>query len=205
MSNQLKNLLSTEQYQHLFDHFNDVYPFSPAEYEALFAQFYLRKVKKGEHIFEQGRVPTYGGYILYGAVRYYCVTENGDDITINFLFEGDCVSDCHNALHQSPITYNAVAIEDCTLICLHRNSYEELINSSPAFANFYIVKKELQTREQIDRLVKITGASAQERYAELLNTRPEVLLRVPQRFIASFLGIHSHSLSRLKKEFVPNL
>lgn len=202
MNNELRNLLTPSQYKDLFNHFNDVYPFSQREYEILFSHFYLRQVKKGEHIFEQGKIPTYGGYVLRGAVRYYSITEYGDDISINFIFEGGCVSECHNALQQLPITYNAVAIEDCSLICLHRDAYEELLTTCPAFASFYVIKKELQTREQIDRLVKITGVSAQERYTELMQTRPEVMLRVPQRFIASYLGIHSHSLSRLKKEMV---
>lgn len=184
----------------LYHHFNEFNRFSEEEYALLESCFYTVIIEKGAYLFEAGSVPQYGGYIAKGCVRYFHITDEGVDISLDFLTEGDCASDCSSTLLNIPVSYYAQALETCELVCLNHTHFDFLSDRCPAFLKFYHAKKEMQAREQLQHYISIASKTAQERYLELLEDKPDILLRVPQYHIASYIGVHSRSFSRLKKE-----
>jgi CRP/FNR family transcriptional regulator len=186
----------------LYNHFNETVKFSNEEYAMLEKCFYPLIVRKGDHVFVENTIPQYGAYIQKGCVRYYNISDDGTDHTIEFFTEGGCVSDCSATMHSAPVQYYAEALEDCELVCLNHDHYKFLSQNCYPFLQFYIIKKELQARKQINHFLNVKSKTAPDRYLEILKTRPELLLRVPQHHIASYIGVHSRSLSRLKREIL---
>ena len=148
-------------------------------------------------LLKEGEVAERMFYIEKGCIRL-SFNKDGKDITFQFFFEGEGVSSAESFRSNEPSLFTVESIEPCILHVLNKKGYHEMIKASPA------IKEELE--EQIFQrlmyyqklfLSRIKN-SPEERYRELLQQNPHILQRVPQHYIASFLGITSVSLSRIR-------
>jgi len=131
-----------------------------------------------------------------GCLRSWC-NDDGKEITFQFYFEGDIVSSFESLKNNQPCLYNIETITPVTLHVLRRDDFFQAVEGSPELArrvNDYIFKR-LYHYQQLF-ISRITH-SPQRRYEELVSKNPEILERVPQHYIATYLGITSVSLSRI--------
>jgi CRP-like cAMP-binding protein len=136
-------------------------------------------------------------YIEKGCIRL-SFNKDGKDITFQFFFEGEGVSSAESFRNDEPSLFSIETIEPCVLHTLTKRDYLTMVESSP------LIKQELeeQTFQRLLYYQKLFLSriknSPEERYKELLEQSPHILQRVPQHYIASFLGITSVSLSRIR-------
>jgi CRP-like cAMP-binding protein len=148
-------------------------------------------------LLKEGEISENFFYIEKGCIRL-SFNKDGKDITFQFFFEGEGVSSAESFRNNQPSHFTVESIEPCIIHTLHKKDYLDIINTSP------VIKQELeeQTFQRLMYYQKLFLSriknSPEERYKELLEQTPHILQRVPQHYIASFLGITSVSLSRIR-------
>jgi len=161
-------------------------------------------LKKKKYFAQPGTVCQHIGFIVKGTVRYYHV-KDGEEITGYFSFENEFVSSYKSYLTGLPGTNYIQALEDTELITItHKNMEAMLANPVLGYkmeqfgrrvAEHYLICYE-------DRVASFVTKTPEERYLDLLATGREILQRMPQHYIAHFLGITPVSLSRIRRRIL---
>jgi len=180
--------------------------FNEAEWIVFQQNLSFRRLKKKQNFTQPGEVCSDFGFVLAGSVRYFYV-KDGEEITGYFSFENDYVSSYKSFLTQSPGISYIQALEDTLLITIsYHNMQQMLANPLLAYkmerfgrliAEHYLVCCE-------DRISSFVVKTPEERYMDLLSTGKEILQRMPQHYIAHFLGITPVSLSRIRRRTLVN-
>lgn len=135
-------------------------------------------------------------FIEQGCLRLW-VNDDGRDITFQFFFEGDVLSSFESLRNNKPCLYSIETITPATLRVIHRDDFFKAVNKSSELmeiVNNYILQRFYHYQKLF--ISRITY-SPQRRYEELVEKNPEILKRVPQHYIATYLGITPVSLSRI--------
>lgn len=143
-------------------------------------------------------VATSAYFVLKGCVRFYYITEDGREIT-GFVFTENMFASSHNSFfNQSPSLQVVETLEPCTLLQLSYESLNRLYEEVPK--TNILVRKVLQERfSHAQQVVEaLISMRPEERYRHLLETRPDLVNRVPQHILASYIGITPVSLSRIR-------
>ena len=136
-------------------------------------------------------------FIHKGAVRVL-LNKGGKDITLQLFFEGEGATVLESFLYGEQSPFAIEAIEVCTLSVLPKEIFDQWMADNAAFKDWFYqtaVQKQLQHSKRLLSLITRTPA---QRYEDLVKERPELLQRVPQQYIASYLGITAESLSRIR-------
>lgn len=148
-------------------------------------------------LLEEGKVAKTLFFIEKGCLRTW-VNNNGQEITAQFFFEGDRVASIENFMSGQPSHYSIESLEPSTVYAISQEDLQKIIKNSPEIEKEiqeHIFKRLLQTQKLFFSFLKNTP---QQRYQELLQQHPEIILRIPQHYIASYLGITPVSLSRIR-------
>ena len=121
---------------------------------------------------------------------------------MQFAPENWFVSNRESEFLNRPSSYFIEAIEDSTVFVVEKELIHKLSTTNPGFIDFntQLLHKHIASLQK--RVTQLQSDSAQERYLDFIQTYPDVLLRVPQTYVASYLGIAPESLSRVRKELV---
>jgi len=148
-------------------------------------------------LLEEGKISKTMYFIEKGCLRTW-VNNNGKDITTQFFFEGQKVSSIESFRTNQPSLYSIESIEPCILQTISQKDFKSILDSSHELKTEieeHLFKRLLQSQRLFFSYLK---NNPQQRYEELLEQHPEIVLRVPQHYIASYLGITSVSLSRIR-------
>ena len=172
---------------------------SNSEAELFLSGFETVKFKKGDFLQEEGDKCNVVRILLQGCARGFVVVD-GKEVTTNFYFEYDHTYDYINYLRQQKGDINIQALDDIEAIELSMEALDFLQSEVIGFHRMShqifkmnIIKSESQ---RMDFIVK----TPKERYLALLKNNKQVISRVPQHQIASFIGISAEHLSRIRKE-----
>jgi CRP-like cAMP-binding protein len=186
---------------HLFyEHLYHAVQFNEKDFPALlehFTPFYLRKK---QFLFQSGSMCKYLAFVMKGCLRYFQVSEAGEERIIYFAQEEWWIGDLHSFFNGTVTSFNAQALEDCELLLSDRKNFESALSLFPKFNEEYRSKTQKAYTATQERIAETQLLSAEERYKKLVKEQPRLLQRVPQHYIASFLGITPESLSRLRKK-----
>ena len=175
--------------------------FNEAEWIVFIQHLNFSTIKKKHYFAESGKVCDKVGFVITGAVRYYYI-KDGEELTGYFGFENEFVSSYKSYLTGLPGFTYIQALEDTLLVTFTRKNMELMLaNPMLAYkmerfgrlvAEYYLICYE-------DRVTSFITQTPEERYLHLLNTGKEILQRIPQHYIAHFLGITPVSLSRIRR------
>ncbi len=148
-------------------------------------------------LLKEGEVAGKLYWIEKGCLRLFFYDE-GKEITFQFFFEGDFVASFDSLYQRTPSLFYLESIEPTEVRVIERDDFYDLIEHSPSLRQRYEEKliDRFHTYQQLF-LSRIKNTPRQ-RYEELLREHPDIIRRVPQHYIASFLGITSVSLSRIR-------
>lgn len=185
-------------------YFERYVPLTDEEWRALSQYLTVDALKKKRFYVEAGKVCDHIGLVVKGSVRYYHV-KDGEEITGYFSFEDEMLSSYKSFLTRTPAANYIQALEDSVIVNLsHKNLQQACMNGLLGFkmerfgrliAEHYLICYE-------ERVTSFITQSPEERYSQLLETGGEVLYRIPQHYIANFLGITPVSLSRIRRRIM---
>lgn len=160
----------------------------------------IREFKKGDFLLRQGEKCRYSFFVERGLLRQFSIDEKGKEHIIQFAPENWFMSDRESVYFDRPSSYFMQALEDTVTFLLDESLFLELSKSDTAFLEFNNRLLHNHIRHLQRRITQLQSATAEERYLDFIRMYPDLLLRVPQIFIASYLGITPESLSRVRKE-----
>lgn len=157
-------------------------------------------VSKGDYLLKEGEFATHSFYIESGLLRQYSIDEKGKEHIIQFAPENWFMSDRESIYFQQPSAFFIQAMEQTTAYLVDEKFILELAKANPTFLEFNNKLLHNHIRHLQKRINSLLSASAEERYLDFIKIYPDLMLRVPQTLIASYLGITPESLSRVRKE-----
>lgn len=178
------------------------HPAALAEIEVVQVLARDNKLQKKEFFLQEGERCQMLGFILEGATRHFFTDEKGLEHCIQLSVEGWWISDREAVISNSPSRINIQAVEPCKLLVWDLHALENIQQQAPEFHRMMQNLKDVNAVSNQNRLVQSLSHSAEQRYAHLMEKYPEFILRFPQRYIASYLGISPETLSRIRKKMV---
>lgn len=159
--------------------------------------FVEKEISSKTILLHEGEISNNIFLIQKGCLREW-FNKDGKDITFQFFFEGQPVASIDSFLNQKPSLFTIESIEPTTLLSIEKADFEKLLITYPEFKNgfqdFIFQRFRIYGQLFLSRIKD----TPQERYKDLIKSHPEIIKRVPQHYIASFLGITPISLSRIR-------
>lgn len=159
-------------------------------------------VKKRQFIVQPNFPVRQRNFVIRGAFRGYVIDEAGIEHTIQFAVEDWWISDYNSYVFQKPATMFVVALEDSIILELTYEKENELKRSNHKFETFFRVMGERSGAFFQKRIISSLTLNAEQRYNEFLETYPMVAQRLPQYVIASYLGMTTEFLSKIRNKKV---
>ncbi|WP_353719445.1 Crp/Fnr family transcriptional regulator [Dyadobacter sp. 676] len=159
----------------------------------------VRKLLPRQYLVQQGEVCRHESYVCKGFLRSFYVDGKGNDHTLHFAMEDWWISDSTSFHLQRPAERNIVALETSVLLQIEKNDLEQLYKVIPAFERFWRILEQKGAIAQDQRILNAISMTGAERYHALIAKYPTLEQRLPQRHIASYLGITPVFLSQIRK------
>ena len=184
----------------LLKYMADLTSLSEEEQRAITESLKIEEYKKGKHLLKQGEFSSTKCYfVLKGCVRQFYIEESGKEVTSNFFTEEEAIPIINEQNQAESAKYSLVCIEDCILVVGDVHSETTMFNKYPQLETMIRKMMEINLGEIHEKLGEFIMSSPEKRYESLLMRRPQLVERVPQHQLASYLGITPESLSRIKK------
>lgn len=187
-----------EGYQSLINHIQKRIQLSEEEIHQFVSEFKIKKIRKKQFIIQPDFVANYRTYVVKGALRAYVVNYQGQENTISFAIEDWWISDYNSYIYQQPATMFVVALEDAVLLQLDFETETKLKNANPKFETFFRITAERTAAFFQRRIITNLTSSAEERYDNFIEKYPSIVQRVPQYALASYLGMTTEFLSKIR-------
>lgn len=187
-----------EGYQSLINHIQKRIQLSEEEIHQFVSEFKIKKIRKKQFIIQPDFVANYRTYVVKGALRAYVVNDQGQENTISFAIEDWWISDYNSYIYQQPATMFVVALEDAVLLQLDFETETKLKNANPKFETFFRITAERTAAFFQRRIITNLTSSAEERYDNFIEKYPSIVQRVPQYALASYLGMTTEFLSKIR-------
>ena len=159
--------------------------------------FIERKIESKTVLLNAGDIANYVHFVKKGCLREW-FNKDGKDITFQFFMEGHPVASIDSFMNGEPSLFSIESIEPSIIISVRKDDFEKLFTIYPEFKDRFqsFIFQRFRNYAQLF-LSRITD-TPKERYDDLVKNKPEIIKRIPQHYIASFLGITPVSLSRIK-------
>lgn len=176
-------------------------PLRDAQFELIQTVFTPKHLKKGEFLLREGEVAKYGAFVAKGCLRSYVIDNKGKEHIVQFAPENWWLTDLQSMINHVPTLYFMDAIEPTDVLLIDAPGHQELLATIPGYQAAFQTGRQNHAAAKDHRIIASLTATAEERYQNFLHTYPSIAQRVPQRMLASYLGISPETLSRIRKRW----
>ncbi|MDO1451845.1 Crp/Fnr family transcriptional regulator [Rhodocytophaga aerolata] len=160
----------------------------------------VKKVKKDQFLLHEKEICKHAFFVEQGLLRQFSLDKKGKEHIIAFAPENWFVTDRESVFFNQPSAYFIQALEDSQVVMIEESFVQLLSKKFPEFTEFNNRLLHNHIRHLQKRITLLLSASAEDRYLQFVAMYPDILLRVPQTMVASYLGITPESLSRVRRE-----
>lgn len=181
----------------MFDKFINELQKDKSRWEKISTSFTKREIAPKTVILNEGEISKHIHFVKKGCLRQW-FNKDGKDITIQFFFEGQAVASMESFIGNKPSMFSIESIETSQIVSVTKKTFNELLKTNPVMKEGfqdYIFQRFLNYAQLFVSRIK---DSPRERYEDMLKNHPEIIKRIPQHYIASYLGITPISLSRIR-------
>ncbi len=198
--NTLHKPIRTKAQQVLLDYIAPIARLSDAEIDFILQEIKIREYAKGKVLLREGQIGNICYFVLQGCVRQYYLVD-GVEKTTAFFTEGMPVNSTF-VFDDNASKFYLVCNEPCALIEGSPEDEKSFFEKMPKMESMNRVGVEIELQKSQDAFAEFVIANPETRYLNLMKTRPDLLDRVPQYQLASYLGITPESLSRIRKRIM---
>lgn len=181
----------------LFQYFSKFNPLSKEAEQAIAEISSIVSIKKNKDLQPIGHTCKTIYFIKKGVARIYYF-KDGIDITESFFFENSIIARVESLFTGKPSRKAIQILEDAEITAINANLLFKLYDSFPEIERLFRKIFQAAYVDTINRIEGMQFHTAEERYSALLNEAPNILMRVPLKYVASYLGITQVSLSRIR-------
>lgn len=174
---------------------------SEEEKTAITESFPIKTFEKGSYLMKQGKLAKNAYYVIEGCIREFELI-GGEEKTTGFFIENESAANFNSLANQIPSNRSFVCEEKTTVAILSAEKEQQLYDKYPRFETFCRSGMEQMLGNEKEQLAELITLKPEQRYLKLLQEKPDLLNRVPQYHVASFLGIKPETLSRIRKRIV---
>ena len=175
---------------------------SPEKEQQMLRYFDLVTYPKRSMLLEPGALSKHEYYVVKGCLRLYLADPKGNEHTLTLCVEDWWSGDLGSWTRARPATYTIQALEETTVFQITRENFERMLRELPELEKWFRLGFQNAVVSLHDRTISHISATAEQRYLEFAEKYPSILQRVPQKHIASYLGITPEFLSMLRKKIV---
>ncbi len=187
-------------YELFFKSFNEKVSLTPEEQDRITTYLKPRKIRKKQYLLQEGDVCKSIAFVEKGALRAYSIDDSGAEHIIQFALEGWTISDLYSFLTEEAATYNIDALEDSEVVLISRVAHYEMLEKIPKYQSYILHLITGAYLAMTRRLTSVISNSSEERYETISELYPNILQRVPQHMIASYMGLKPETLSRVRRK-----
>jgi CRP-like cAMP-binding protein len=182
----------------LIDELKKIESFSDEEIDHLQSLLVKKFIRKGDHFLKLNQVSRHIAFIDSGLTLHYSL-HDGVEIPCNFSMEGNWMGSLKSFNSGSPTEVAIKALEDLWIRVISAEHTQQLFDSSPRWLHFknYLLQDVFFSITQHN--ADLAMLDAKERYYKFMREKPGLFNRIPQYYIAAYLGITPQSLSRIRK------
>lgn len=193
-----KNIVARECYEQLLVHLQRFSPISRESIEKLIPYLEIRRFEKKKKLVNQGEMEDYLNVVIKGLIRKYVPSSIRGEVTLQLATEGHFIQSEISFHHRVPSEVIVQTLEPTVLVSIRHDRLQEAFEIMPEFEILgravimdMFIKKDARYFDQLK-------TPTRDRFLEYINTHPEMLQRVPQKVLASYLNIKPETFSRLK-------
>jgi len=168
------------------------------ELEQIAGKFRRRTVKKNEYLLRQGEICSDLVFVKEGCLRLYYLAD-GIEVSVWFSFKHSSAIELYSFISERPSEYYLQAIEAGEILYLSKPALNLIYETYPKMQEMMRKFWEDVVINLVDRFTALQRDSAEKRYRDLLK-KPAYLQKIPQKYLASFIGVTPTSLSRIRKK-----
>lgn len=186
----------------LVSSFNNSFPLNEKEEEEVRRLFKQRIFKRKGFLLQEGDVCKYISFVISGCFKMYAVDTNFKEHNLQFAIENEWIADIQSFYDEKPSRLSIEAVEPSVVLQIsHEDLLYLFVNYHKFDRNFRIINERKFINFQ-DRILQSISFTAEERYLNFQRDFPELIKRLPNTQIASYLGITSEFLSKVRKNII---
>lgn len=175
------------------------------ELDSLLKSCIQKEVSKGDFLLSPGQKCSHTFYVESGLLRQYTLDDKGKEHVLQFAPEGWFMTDRESVYFGETSIYFIEVLEDSKVFLMEEKHLLDLATSLASFTELNNKMLHNHIRHLQNRITSLLSDTAEQRYLKFINTYPDLLARVPQWMIASYLGITPEGLSRVRKEMATKI
>jgi CRP-like cAMP-binding protein len=184
----------------LFSHLEGYIPLRQEEKDFIETKFLIVTVNKRQKLLSAGEVCRDFYFVTSGCFRMYGVDDKGFERNIQFAAENDWISDIGSFYSQKPSQLDIQALEPSSVLKIHQQDLFDLFIQVPKLNRIFKVMIEYKYIELQNRVIQNFSSNAEQRYLAFLEQYPNLINRLANLQIASYLGITPEFLSKIRKD-----
>lgn len=181
----------------LYQHINEIIKINEKEFEEISSYFKPIHRKKHQFIIQSDYKVNHEYFVVKGCLKSYVTDEQGKEYVIQFATENWWITDYHAFLHRQKAKMDIDCLEDCQLLTISFEDKMKLCSENHKMEHFWATKSRYGYAALQNRILGFIRDPAKVRYENLIQQYPNLIQRVPKKYIASFLGVSRETLSRL--------
>lgn len=154
--------------------------------------------KKGDIILRNEQMENYLSFLKSGIVRFF-VENDGKESTFDFIFPNSFYCHYDSFYNRKQTQFSSEAITDLEIYRIHYKDLHYLFNTCQYAKDLSRIAVEKLLEKKVNREISLLTKSPKERYLSLLEEHPKLLQNIPQKYLATYLGVVPETLSRIRK------
>ena len=175
---------------------------TPEEEQEIVSRLKTEKYKAKTLLIKPGDTADFTYFVLEGILKSYTIDANGVEHILSFATPGWWMADMYAYLGDKPAIMNIDVIEDCEVLILYKHDVEDLYNKIPKLERFFRILTQNNLISNQQRVLDKMTLTAEERYEAFMSKYPKVINCLPQKHIASYIGVTHEFFSKMKSKLL---
>ncbi|WP_396187928.1 Crp/Fnr family transcriptional regulator [Flavobacterium sp.] len=186
----------------LLENINKIVILTPEEEQLILAQVEVKHYKAKSMLLKAEEVSRNTYFVQRGVVRSFTINDQIIEHVLHFACEGWWIGDMYSYIAEKPGNLFIEVLEDAEIICLSKETHQLLYQKIPKLERFFRILAENSLVAHQERLIDNLSLTAEERFEKFCSKYPTLIKRVPQKQIASFIGVTPEFFSKMKAKLL---
>lgn len=186
----------------LLENINKIVTLTPEEEQLILAQVEVKHYKAKSMLLKAEEVSRNTYFVQRGVVRSFTINDQIIEHVLHFACEGWWIGDMYSYIAEKPGNLFIEVLEDAEIICLSKETHQLLYQKIPKLERFFRILAENSLVAHQERLIDNLSLTAEERFEKFCSKYPTLIKRVPQKQIASFIGVTPEFFSKMKAKLL---
>lgn len=186
----------------ILENINKIVTLSPEEELLFLSKIEIKTYKAKTVLVNAGEISQYSFFVNSGLLRSFNINDNIVEHVLSFACEGWWIGDMYSLISQKPGNLFIEVLEDAEVVLLSRENQNELFTQIPKLERFFRILTENSLVAHQERLMDNLSLTAEERFDKFCKRYPTIIQRVPQKQIASYIGVTPEFFSKMKSRLL---